>query len=73
MAEPADPEQTSRDVYAELYAVICDAVERAWHNWPVERQPGEAPVFHTSAYARAAANRVMDKLDELAEAWNADG
>lgn len=68
MTEPA----TSRDVHAELYSVICDVVERAWHHWPVERQPDEAPVFHTSAYARAAANRVIDKLDELAAAWEGE-
>ncbi len=66
MAQATDPPNvTNKDLYAEIYGVICDAVERAWHNWPVERGADEAPVMHTSAYARAAANRVMEALGEL--------
>ncbi len=61
VTEPVSPQ----DLYAEVYGVVCDAVERAWQNWPVERGPDEAPVMHTSEYARAAANRVLDAFAEI--------
>lgn len=63
MAQGTEP--TTQDLYAEVYGVVCDAVERAWQHWPVERGADEAPVMHSSAYARQAANRVMEAITSL--------
>lgn len=46
----------------EMFGVLCDVVQRAWMHLPVERSPEEAPVLHTSSYARAAAIRIIDEL-----------
>lgn len=42
------------------YAVLYDVIERAWHHEPVQPSPGES--FHTSSYAREAANRIVEEL-----------
>jgi len=55
--------QRNEDAYAELYAVICDVVERAYQHRPVKAREGEP--LHTSSYARAAALRVMNALEEV--------
>lgn len=57
--------ETREDRLAAFYGVLCDAVERAWHNWPVERGADEVPVMHTSDYARQAANRVLAALRDM--------
>lgn len=49
-------------ITAEQYGVLCDVVERARHRWPVQRGDDEAPVLHTSDYAREAAMRIVDEL-----------
>jgi hypothetical protein len=56
------PTTTAR-VTDEQYGELCNIVERAWHNWPVVRTPGEADVLHTSDYARAAANTILAVLN----------
>ena len=45
-------------VTPEQYGELCDIVERAWHQWPVDSYKDEA-VRHTSDYARAAARRIL--------------
>lgn len=51
---------------AELYGELCDVVERARHNLPVKPIPGEPS--HTSAYAREAANRLLDLMAKARDA-----
>jgi len=49
---------TKRTVTVEQYGVLCDVVERAWQHWPVNSHKDDV-CSHTSAYARAAANRIV--------------
>lgn len=46
---------------AKIFSVVCDVVVRAQHNWSVQPDDG---LNHTSGYARAAALRVMDVIEE---------
>lgn len=46
------------DRLAELYTDLCDVVERAWMHLPVARDDAEPR--NTSAYAREAANRILE-------------
>jgi hypothetical protein len=60
---------SASDKTVELYSVLCDTVERAWHNWPVAPEADEP--FNTSSYAREGANRIMDALaDAGVDAWD---
>lgn len=47
---------------AELYGVLCDVIERAWQRWDVDSYKNDC-CMHTSDYARAAANRIMEFLN----------
>ncbi len=51
---------------AQLYADLCDVVERAFLHLPVDRGPDEPR--GTSGYARAAANRIIGLIDQATEA-----
>lgn len=46
---------------ADLFADLCDVVERAWQHWPVDSYK-DGPRRHTSDYSRAAATRILDVL-----------
>jgi hypothetical protein len=48
-------------VTADQYGELCDVVERAYHQMPVDSHK-EDPHRHTSDYARAAARRIVDLL-----------
>jgi hypothetical protein len=50
--------------FVNLYSLFCDVVERAWQRWPVDSYKDD-PFGHTSSYARAAANRIMEALNEI--------
>lgn len=51
---------TNDDTVA-LYSLLCDVIERAWQRWDVDSYKDEVLV-HTSEYARAGANRIMEVL-----------
>lgn len=51
----------TKDETVELYGLLCDVIERAWQRWDVDSHKTE-PYSHTSDYARAGANRIMDFL-----------
>ena len=63
---------TDSDAFAEMYGEFCDVVERAWQRWPHQRGPDEAPVLHTSDYARDGANRILAILAEYGDRDGAD-
>lgn len=43
------------------YGLLCDVIERAWQQLPVEPEEDERWML-TSSYARAGANRIMREL-----------
>jgi hypothetical protein len=47
-------------VTAQQYGEICDVVERTYYGMPLTG--GDDPYLHTSAGARAAANRIIEIL-----------
>jgi hypothetical protein len=51
----------TNDETAALYSLLCDVIERAWQRWDVDSYKDDL-WFHTSEYARAAANRIMESL-----------
>ena len=51
----------TNDESAELYRLLWDVVERAWQRWDVDSYKDDV-LSHTSDYARAAANRIMEFL-----------
>jgi hypothetical protein len=53
----------TNDEEVELYSLLCDVIERAWQRWDVESYKDDVLV-HTSEYARAAANRIMEFLSD---------
>lgn len=60
--QPTDDQDTGgnyREAFAAVLGIACDVIERAWQRWPVERGPDEAPVLHSSDYARTAAARIL--------------
>jgi hypothetical protein len=48
----------------QLYITLCDVIERAWQHRPVDSYKDD-PVWHTSDYARAGANRLVEVLHAL--------
>ena len=50
-----------------LYSLLCDVIERARQRWDVDSYKDDV-VVHTSEYARAAANRIMDFLGDYPDA-----
>jgi hypothetical protein len=54
---------TNRTTYdVELYSLLCDVIERAYLNMPVDSQE-EDHMYHTSDYARAAAMRIVESSE----------
>ena len=53
----------TNDEAVELYSLLCDVIERAWQRWDVDSYKDDMRV-HTSEYARAAANRIMEFLSD---------
>ena len=47
------------DEYVQLYAQICDVVERTYQHWPLVGGAG-GDGHHTSRDARATANLILD-------------
>jgi len=45
-----------------MYAIICDAIERASMHLPVNSAPRKT-YLHTSDYARRAANKILEELE----------
>lgn len=50
-----------RTITAEHFAILCDVIERAWHDWPTYPDD-DNPFSHTSEYARKGAMRIVDEL-----------
>jgi len=61
MKKPKRKVTLTSDETVELYSLLCDVIERAWQRWEVDSYKDE-PFMHTSEYARAAANRIMEFL-----------
>lgn len=51
----------TEEEYIQAYNEVCDVVERNYHEWPLEPDDNN-PFMHTSAEARAAANRIFGIL-----------
>lgn len=59
--------------FSELYANLCNVVERNYLNLPLPGAPGDDGLCHTSTEARAAAWAILEVLFNDAEKWEAQG